>query len=314
MFYISESFKDWVATLMGRLLSPALRALPNRRLTMPRFNSMADSQGFQIRSTHYYEPTYREADLPVNTNVDRTLPGIKWNEAGQLATLAQFDFKPELVKLPHDKPSPTEFGYNDTMYGNGDAEIYYSMIRIKKPRRIIEVGSGDSTLIAREAIKANCKDDPEYVCEQTCIEPFEMPWLEATGVTVIRERVETIDLTTFDALRAGDVLFIDSSHIIRPWGDVLRLYQEIIPRVRSKVVIHVHDIFTPRDYPENWLRSERRLWNEQYLLESFLAFNSSFEVLFAANWVWRNHYESLSRACPMLTPKAGPSSFWFQAK
>ena len=310
-----DELKDRLVTAVGSILAPVLRELPNRRPTMPRFNSMADRQGFQIRSTHYYEPTYREADLPDNTAFDRPLPGIEWNATGQLALLAQFDFADELRAFPQDKPSAAEFGYRDTMYGNGDAEIYYSMVRTKKPCRIIEIGSGDSTLIANLAVAANRRDDPAYDCEQICIEPYEIDWLEGTGVTVVRERVEKIDLAIFDTLGSNDILFIDSSHIIRPWGDVLREYQEIIPRVGTGVIIHVHDIFSPRDYPENWLRAERRLWNEQYLLEAFLAFNNRYEIICAMNWLWRNHYDALAKSCPMtLTPKAGPSAFWFQAK
>jgi hypothetical protein len=282
---------------------------------MPRFNKMADEQGFQIRSTHYYEPTYREADLPANTAVDRSLPGIDWNDAAQLQLLTQFNFADELRAFPQNKPSAAEFGYQDTQYGNGDAEIYYSMIRNKKPRRIIEIGSGDSTLIANLAVAANRRDDSAYLCDLICIEPYEMAWLEGTGVTVIRERVENIDLAFFDTLGPNDILFIDSSHIIRPWGDVLREFHEIIPRVASGVIIHVHDIFSPRDYPENWLRAERRLWNEQYLLEAFLAFNNRFEIICANNWLWHHHYDDLAKVCPMtLTPKKGPSAFWFQAK
>ena len=315
MSILDDDLKDRLATAIGTLGAPVLRKLSERRLTMPRFNAMADAQGFQVRSTHYYEPTYSEADLPENTAVDRPLPGIDWNEAAQLALLTHFDFGDELRALPREKPSASEFGYRDTQYGNGDAEIYYSMVRTKKPRRIIEIGSGDSTLIANLAVAANRRDDPAYHCEQICIEPYEMDWLEGTGVTVIRERVEKIDLAAFDTLGPNDILFIDSSHIIRPWGDVLREYQEIIPRLAAGVLIHVHDIFSPRDYPENWLREERRLWNEQYLLEAFLAFNNRYEIICAMNWLWRNHYGALAKSCPMtLTPKAGPSAFWFQAK
>jgi hypothetical protein len=311
----NDDIKDRLATAIGYVGAPVLRKLSERRTTMPRFNAMADAQGFQVRSTHYYEPTYSETDLPPDTAVDRALPGIDWNEVGQLALLAQFDFGDELRAFPQAKPGPSQFGYQDTQYGNGDAEIYFSMVRTKKPRRIIEIGSGDSTLIATLAVAANAHDDPDYMCELICIEPYEMPWLEGTGVTVIRERVEKIDLSIFDTLGADDILFIDSSHIIRPWGDVLREYQEIIPRVASGVLIHFHDIFSPRDYPENWLREERRLWNEQYLLEAFLAFNDRYAIVCAMNWLWRHHYDALAKCCPMtLTPKAGPSAFWFQAK
>ena len=132
----------------------------------------------------------------------------------------------------------------------------------------------------------------------------------------VDERVESIDLTIFDMLEAGDLLFIDSSHVIRPWGDVLREFLEIVPRVKSGVYVHVHDIFTPFDYPEHWLRQERRLWNEQYLLEAFLSFNERFEIVCAANWLKTFHWDAFSAACPKMQQNPGqvPGAFWFKAR
>jgi predicted O-methyltransferase YrrM len=308
--------KDIAAVAFGRVAAPVLRYIGRHRGKLPRFQSLSDQAGFQLRSDHYYEPTYSEAHLPTNTSVERPLPGLDMNAAGQLALLAQFTFADELAQIPLDKPSRTEFGYRNNMYGPGDAEIYYSMIRARKPRRIIEIGSGNSTLMADRAIAANRADDPGYACEQICIEPYEMQWLESVGVQVIRERVESVSLDLFQTLDVGDILFIDSSHVIRPWGDVLREFNEIIPSLKPGVLVHVHDIFTPRDYPEAWLRSKRLLWNEQYLLEAFLAFNSRFEVICATNWLKHNHWAEFSRACPMMTlhPDQEPGAFWFAAK
>jgi hypothetical protein len=132
-------------------------------------------------------------------------------------------------------------------------------------------------------------------------------------VDVVRERVEQIDLARFAELSANDILFIDSSHVIRPHGDVLREFNEILPILADGVLVQIHDIFTPRDYPEAWLRAERRLWNEQYLLEAFLAFNTRFRVLCAANWLKHNHWEAFSRACPMTTQSHEPGAFWIEA-
>jgi hypothetical protein len=117
-----------------------------------------------------------------------------------------------------------------------------------------------------------------------------MPWLEAAGIQVIRQRVEDLDLSMFDKLRENDILFIDSSHIIRPQGDVLREYLQIIPRLATGVIVHVHDIFTPRDYTA-YFYNVPRLWNEQYLLEAFLACNKSWEVLLAANMLKHEYFD-----------------------
>jgi hypothetical protein len=306
--------KDTAAMLLVKAAAPAIRRVARQRANIPGAQDFLDGAGFQLRTDHYYEPTYSAQHLPAETAVERSLPGVDFNEAEQLALLAQFTFADELANIPVRKPSDASFGYDNDMYSYGDAEIYYGMIRRLKPRRIIEIGSGNSTLMAGLAVDANRSEDPAYTCDRTCIEPYEMPWLESTGVTVVRERVETVDLAMFDTLEAGDILFIDSSHVIRPWGDVLREFQEIVPRVKRGVFVHVHDIFTPRDYPESWLRHRRHLWNEQYLLESFLAFNGAFKIACSVNWLKHNHWTALTAACPMLAkhPQAEPGAFWFK--
>ena len=303
---------DWAAMVFGGAFQPVLTLIARKRMSLPGFQRLSDRAGFQLRSVHYYEPTYAEADLPAITDRDRDLPGLDLNEAGQIALLSQFGYADELAALPM-QPAPGRFGFANKMFGVGDAELYYSFVRHKKPRRIVEIGSGNSTLIALEAIAANTREDPGYRCEVTCVEPFEMPWLESTGVQVIRRRVEHVDTKLFDTLGQDDILFIDSSHVIRPFGDVLHEFQTVIPRLRTGVLIQVHDVFTPRDYPEAWLRADRRLWNEQYLLESFLAFNNRYSVICAANWLKHHHWEALARACPILAqqPAGEPGSFWF---
>lgn len=311
-----NTIADYGALAFGVVASPALRFIARRRMMLRRFQAFSDRAGFHIRSSHYYEPTYAEEHLPEDTALERYLPGLDFNEVAQLELLSSFVFADELKSLPIEQTSPACFGYRNQMYSFGDSETYYSMIRVKKPRRIIEIGSGNSTLIALLAVAANQREDRSYDCEISCLEPYEMPWLESTGVRVIRARVETVALTMFDVLSENDILFIDSSHVIRPWGDVLRELHEIIPRLSGGVLIHVHDIFTPRDYPEKWLRQERRLWNEQYLLEAFLAYNGKFEIICAANWLKHHHFQEFSRACPMMAqnPDHEPGAFWFATK
>ena len=142
------------------------------------------------------------------------------------------------------------------------------MIRHLKPKRIIEIGSGFSTLVAVEAIQKNKSEG--YPTTLTCIEPFEFSWLEELpDVKVIRERVENIPIDYFSALEAGDILFIDSSHIIRPGNDVLFEYLHILQALQKGVMVHIHDIFSPKHYPRAWMVEQQLFWNEQYLLEAF---------------------------------------------
>ena len=135
-----------------------------------------------------------------------------------------------------------------------------------------------STLLAIKAVEKNSAEDNGYTCQHICIEPYEMPWLEKSAVKVIREKVEDVPSDIFLSLKENDILFIDSSHMIRPQGDVLCEFLEILPLLNKGVVVHIHDIFTPKDYPADWIFNEHRLWNQQHLLQAFLSNNSRFRI------------------------------------
>ena len=124
-------------------------------------------------------------------------------------------------------------------------------------------------------------------------------------------KVERIYAVTLDE---NDMLIIDSSHIIRPQGDVVTEYLEILPTLAPGVLVHIHDIFTPRDYPESWVKKDVRLWNEQYLLEAFMSFNSGFEVVAALNYLMHHYYEQFAAKCPVLRHQQGrePGAFWIR--
>ncbi len=251
---------------------------------------------FPIRN-HYYEPQFDFRNKRHSFTDDRNLPGIDWNLQKQLGLLTTFVHADELVDLPVEKPDYLGFYLKNDSFLSGDAEYWYQLIRVFKPARIIEVGSGNSTLMAMRAIQKNRLDDPKYQCEHVCIEPFEQPWLEETGVSVRRELIEEVDPGLFSELTENDVLFIDSSHIIRPQGDVLFEYLELLPRLNKGVIVHVHDIFSPKNYPASWLEDKVLFWNEQYLLESFLSHNCDWKVLGALNYLHHNHYEKLKVHC-----------------
>jgi len=148
-----------------------------------------------------------------------------------------------------------------------------------------------------------------------CIEPFENLWLEQIGVDdVVRQRVENIPLEFFACLQSGDILFIDSSHVLRTGGDVFHEYLRILPTLRQGVLIHVHDIFLPFDYPRDWIVEQRHFWTEQYVLQAFLAFNSAFGVLLAASYLAAYHRDALAAVCPVFAQQERrvPGSFWLE--
>lgn len=266
---------------------------------------------FPIRN-HYYEPQFDNRNPIPEFSQDRNLPGINWNISEQLEMLERFIFSQELVDIPQEKPDTLKFYLNNGAFVSGDAEYWYQLIRTIKPKRIFEVGSGNSTLMAVDAIRRNRDDEPNYKCKHICIEPYEMPWLEDTGVSVVRKKVEEVEVEFFSELQENDILFIDSSHVIRPQGDVLFEYLELLPSLNRGVIVHIHDIFSPKNYPKQWLENEVKFWNEQYLLEAFLSHNNSWKVLGALNYLHHHHYEELKSIAPFLTPDRKPGSFYIQ--
>lgn len=294
--------------------APLFRAVGNWPGQYPIFRRQADRVGVQWRSTHYYHPTYADRDLPRDVTQPRDLPGLDLHEDAQLALLQSFAVQDELAGITRHADPELAFRYDNGQYGVGDADSLYAMVRHRKPRRIFEIGSGNSTRVASLAIARNRAEDAGYACRHLCIEPYEMPWLERLGPEILRKRVEDVPLALFDELEAGDILFIDSSHVIRPFGDVLIEFQSIIPRLPQGVLVHVHDIFTPRDYPEAWLRTDRRLWNEQYLLEVLLTNSSRYRTVLALNWLANTHRAALAAAFPKVAEvsEVQPGAFWFE--
>jgi predicted O-methyltransferase YrrM len=298
-------------TLLASLLLFAIRkaGIAHMRLSKTIFKRVGV---FPILN-HYYEPLFDDRQLRLPLDRDRPLPGIDWNEREQLALLESFHYQDELAAIPYDKPTGERaFYYGNPSLGPGDAEYLYCMVRNFRPRRIIEVGSGYSTLMALQALRQNRLEDPGAVGVQTCIEPYEMPWLEKTGVSVIRRVVEAVDLDLFRSLERNDILFIDSSHMIRPQGDVVFEFLEVLPLLKPGVVVHVHDIFSPRDYTKRHVVDEVIFWNEQYLLEAFLTCNERFRIIGALNYLKHHHPERLNARLPLLSlyPGSEPASFW----
>ena len=314
---LREKSYDWVFAIIA---SPCARLLLKYRNTgsaaLPLTTRTLRKIGcFPIRK-HYYEPLFDDSLLTRPLSDDRTLPGINLNATGQLSFLGKLDRSSELTGMNLDEKSddPRAFYINNGNFESGDAEFLYQFIRTVKPNKIVEIGSGHSTKIARLALLQNFAET-DKTATHTCIEPYEMGWLERLeGVSVIRKRVEDCGLDWSKQLSAGDLLFVDSSHMIRPQGDVLTEYLEIFPLLPSGVYIHIHDIFTPKDYKHSWIVEDIRFWNEQYLLEALLSNTDRYEIIAALNYLMHHNYEDLKNVCPYLTPEREPGSFYMRVR
>lgn len=277
---------------------------------------IADAWGYHVRPIHYYEPLpdFR-AITAADANRRRAPAAIAFDLDAERALQARLGgtYAAELSALQADADGHDfRNGYFDGL----DAAIYYSLIRDLKPRRVVEIGSGFSTRIAARAVERNRTGGSP--AELVCVEPFPQPRLTDARlpITLVQERVERIGLDLFDALQSNDILFIDSSHVAKFGGDVCREFLEILPRLRPGVWVHVHDIFFPHDYPAAWLIERRQAWNEQYILEAFLSFNTAFTPACSLHWLWSEHRDALQMAWPEAIVNAhgpqGPASFWMR--
>lgn len=249
--------------------------------------SLGDRWGYTIRQFHYYEPlpdfkaiTHEEARKRRSSTV------INWNIETQLELVKRLSvYSTEIKQIANSQYSDSNFDFFNDLYFELDAAVYYALLRELKPTRVIEIGSGYSTQIAAKAIERNQQEGK--IGTITCIEPYPSLMLTESNldVEIITKRVESIDISFFQQLCAGDVLFIDSTHTVKFGGDVCKEILEILPTIPNGVWIHIHDIFFPYDYPSKWLIEDRRAWNEQYMLEAFLAYNSQFEVKLANHWL-----------------------------
>ncbi|MGH9528940.1 MAG: class I SAM-dependent methyltransferase [Terriglobales bacterium] len=234
-----------------------------------------------------------------------------------------------------DKPGENgDYHFNNGFFETVDAEVTYSMLRHFRHSRIIEIGSGYSTRVIAAALKANEEREGISGGELVTIDPNpERLPKDGLGdsVTVVPRRVQDVDLDFFSSLGEGDVLFIDSSHVASVGSDVVREYLEVIPRLNPGVIVHVHDIFLPSDYPRRAVLQNLWFWSEQYLLQAFLSFNTKFEVLWTSSAMqffrpriletyfprWKHSYRKMPRAVRRFVPSADnervwPSSFWMR--
>jgi hypothetical protein len=186
------------------------------------------------------------------------------------------------------------------------------MLRWLRPRRLIEIGSGFTSALTLDTNQRFL--DNRLAC--TFIEPY--PELLRTllqegdeqRVTIIPTRLQDVELPVFDTLEAGDVLFIDSTHVAKVNSDVNRLFFEILPRLAPGTFVHIHDVFAGFEYPLDWLR-EGRAWNEQYVLRAFLQFNDRFRIRLFGNYIITRHAEWFREHMPLCLKNPG-GAFWME--
>lgn len=266
---------------------------------------------FLIRN-HNYEPQSDFGNCPEPASFARQLPGIDRKINQQLGFLANLNFADELAFIETKAARPGRFTTYNGNLGSGDADCWYQMVRFLRPGRINETGSGYSTLVAAKALQANRSAYGKCRCRHMCSEPYDMPWLETTGASVLPSRGEDLDPSLLLEFQEDDVLFIESPQMVRRGGKVMIEYLQIVRVVAVGIYVLISNILTSRrDLPE-WLAIGMRFCNEQSLTESTPLRNVDCEILSSLNLMHHQHYGRLKRVALFTTCNREPGSSYMR--
>jgi hypothetical protein len=266
---------------------------------------------------HFYSPIpnldeIRKNEASIWGTPPKEIRGIDLNEQEQLKMLNTLrDFYDELP-FPETKTEGLRYYFENPAYSYSDAIFLHCMIRFAKPQRIIEVGSGHSSSVILDTNELFFHG----AIETTFIEPYPELFFsllkrsDREKVKVIPIRLQDVDPAEFDSLERNDILFIDSTHVSKVNSDVNRIFFNILPRLKSGVFIHFHDIFYPFEYPQAWIY-EGRAWNEIYLLRAFLENNSAFKIVVFNTYLEAFHEEFFKLHMPLCLKNKG-GSIWLQ--
>jgi len=264
---------------------------------------------------HFYSaaPSAEEiAEAFARSGFGPPFPAVDLNESKQLALLPHFTAYYAEQPFPEEHTAGRRYYMSNPSYAHFDAIMLYCMLRHERPRRIIEVGSGFSSaamldlneLIFDGEVQLTFID-PDMSRLKVLLQPDDLE-----RVALLERRVQEEPLETFSALEAGDVLFIDSSHVSKIGSDVNRLYFDVLPALQPGVRVHIHDVAANFEYPRDWLE-EGRAWNEQYLLRAFLMYNRAFSIELFSAWLLTQNYEFFRTRMP-LCAVGGGGQIWLR--
>jgi predicted O-methyltransferase YrrM len=268
---------------------------------------------------HYYSPIVsvdnikkREFEIWNKVNKDGLL-GIDLRTDDQIKLIDDFKKYYDEIPFKPEKQANIRYQYENSYYSYTDGIILYSIIRHLKPKRIIEIGSGFSSAVMLDTNELFFDNQINL----TFIEPYPerlyslLTESDKKSTTIIESDVQLISLDNFEKLRAGDILFIDSTHVVKTGSDVNYILFEILPLLQSGVFIHFHDVFYPFEYPKEWVYLGRN-WNEDYFLKAFLMYNNNFEIRLFSDYIHRHHKVAF-KDMPLTYENSG-GNLWLEKK
>jgi predicted O-methyltransferase YrrM len=271
---------------------------------------------------HYYSPAVDPADAyamrAVRERVSAPVPpGVSVDLERMQALLRRFAVHHRLWPfVPHQGPG-YRFYYENPFFGCHDGSVYFSMLLEYRPRRVIEIGAGFSSCLLLDTRERFLSGDIDITLIDPSFDRLDQ-LTDASRLSPSPERVRLLECPlqdvpghVFDQLGVNDILFIDSSHVAKTGSDVNCCLFEILPRLAPGVLIHVHDILYPFEYPESWIVDDKRSWNEAYIMHAFLQYNDAFEILYWNNVIYHRSRELLQSLMPLCLENEG-GSLWLR--
>jgi len=279
----------------------------------------SDNKKMFVPAGHFYSPVVDDSFVLEREDkifsLRKELYGIDLHEQSQVAFVKHVAAAASILPFQEKPKAGLRYHYDNGAFVYGDAVVYAAMIMAHKPKRILEIGSGFSSALALDT----CDLMPGYAPEISFIDPY--PQLVKTlvastaspNITIREAFIQDVDPAELANLEAGDFYFMDTTHIVKTGSDVIYHFEEVLPRLKSGVIIHLHDIFYPLEYPKSWVIDDKLSWNEIYYFRAFIANNPDYEIMFWNNFMFREHFREMSGASKTFA-KNGGASIWFRKR
>jgi hypothetical protein len=290
-----------------------INGLINRSPFIKNLREQVRKQG-AFPAGHYHSPIPSSEDVLAYVKArkppDSQILGVNLNEQSQLVLLNEYiHFYNDIPFSDHKTPG-NRYYYDNDWFSYSDAIFLYCFLRKFVPKRIIEIGSGYSSALILDTVDSCFSQQPEI----TLIEPHpeRLSSLLREGdreqIKLIDRKIQEVPSHPWLALKSGDFLFVDSSHVVKCGSDLQFILFEILTRLQPGVFVHFHDVFYPFDYPSEWL-TDGRYWNEDYFLRAFLSYNSSWSIQFFTTYVHFVFGDLIKEKMPLCAKNPGGSLY-----
>jgi predicted O-methyltransferase YrrM len=276
----------------------------------------------RVPAGHFYSPIVsadeiRKREHIIYAPAPRQLPGIDNRETAQVALMEAFarNYYPT-VPFSDEPQAGFRYYFSNQYFIHADATSLHCMMRHFRPKRIIEAGSGFSSAVMLDTNERFLDQSVQF----TFIEPYPdrlyslLTPEDRKNTTIYEKTLQDVPTEYFEQLEENDILFIDSTHVSKTGSDVNYFLFEIFPKLKPGVIVHVHDVFYPFEYPKNWVidGNGRFGWNEAYILRAFLMNQEQFQILFHGDFLQTFYADWLAKHMPIYATRGRGSSIWLR--